>query len=269
MHAPASLLRDADRSLLWAAGAMAALAPVSLVLLVTDGRVLDGANVWAKPLKFQLSLAIFFATLALMVGLVAPRLRRGLWVRGAVWIAIGTGVFEIVWITLRAAMAERSHYATDTAFGTAMYVLMGIGAVLLSLTPLVVSVVLMCSRLASEPARVLRWGVCVGTFAGLVGTAWVGQQLGSNPAHYPSGAEDAASRLPVVGWSTERGDLRIAHFVGMHAMQGLFVLALLCAWRPGRWARAVLVVVGAAWVAATVLLARMAVRDESPFGLLF
>jgi hypothetical protein len=48
------------------------------------------------------------------------------------------------------------------------------------------------------------------------------------------GAPDGGRGLPVTGWSADHGDLRIAHFLGMHGLQVLPLLA----WWMARRARA-------------------------------
>ncbi|MEM1329125.1 MAG: hypothetical protein AAGG07_01050 [Planctomycetota bacterium] len=263
------LVSQADRAVLRAGVAILCLVPISVAGALLDGRTLDGAQVWLKPLKFQISVGIYLLTLAIMISLATERFRRSIAGRATVWTAISTSLFEIAWITLQAARAERSHYATDTAFGQVMYALMGIGAVLLSLTPVVFAIAAWSSRSNDSSLRPLRWGVGLGAMVTLLGAAGVGILLGGSPDHYPEPGTDPAEdpRVALAGWSTTGGDLRIAHFVGLHAMQGIPLLSLLLLRIPHRVAIAILITIALAWAAAIVILAQLALSDHAPWPL--
>ena len=75
------------------------------------------------------------------------------------------------------------------------------------------------------------------------------------PGHWIGGVRSDAQGLPVVGWSTTGGDLRVPHFFATHLMQALPVVGLLAdaiaprAARAGVWFAAV---AGVAIVGVTV-----------------
>lgn len=190
----------------------------TLIAAGLDERTIRGVGLWVKPLKFMASLALFSITAAWFVGLLPADARRGRTVTLVVWTVIGAGSFEIVYISLQAALGQASHYNLSTPLRAALYSMMGIGATLLT-----ASQALLAWRIARAPAAgqppVWRLGVIVGlAFTFVLGAGAGGLLGGLQP---PAGAG-----LPFVGWHCA-GDLRPAHFLGLHAQQLVPLAALL------------------------------------------
>lgn len=88
------------------------------------------------------------------------------------------------------------------------------------------------------------------------------------------GLADGGPGIPILGWSTAAGDLRIPHFVGMHALQLIplmaLVLELLMKWmpalRPERTRVAIVVTLSTLYSGILLLLTLQAVAGESIVG---
>ena len=118
----------------------AALLPVTAAAYLMDERLVNGINVWTKPLKFELSLAVHFLTLALMFNLLTEGARGSRLVRWALYAAAASGVFEIVYIALQSARGRASHFNLNTEIESALYMAMGVGSLLLTAAPIVLGI---------------------------------------------------------------------------------------------------------------------------------
>lgn len=204
---------------------LAAMLPAAIAWGLDD-RVLRGASVWIKPLKFMLSVAVLAWTTAWFVGHLPAARRRGLGVRAVAALVVGAGSFEVGYITLQAALGQASHYNAGDPLHATMYTLMGIGAVLLAGSqPLLAALLWRWPDLQRPP--VLRLAVISGLVLAFLLGGGVGMALSGQ---LPS----AAPGLPLLGWHL-RDDLRPAHFVGLHAAQALPLAgAWLARCGPGR-----------------------------------
>jgi hypothetical protein len=229
---------------------LALMAPTALALAL-DPRSLNDIPIWIKPLKFQASVGLYLLTLAWFMAVLPERIRRGRVAGALVAAAIGASLFEIAYITLQAARGLASHYSVDDPFHAAMYTLMGIGAVTLTAVSPAVAALLWRHR----PARwtTAFWlSAILGLALTFVLGAGAGAVLSAGDGHWIGGVRSDAGGVPVFGWSRTGGDLRAAHFLGMHALHGLPIVGFIAGrlLPPGKAIGAV-VMAAAAYCAAT------------------
>jgi hypothetical protein len=197
---------------------------------VLDDRLFQGDNVWLKPLKFHLALAVYTGTLALF----ATLLPEGTFAsrRWRIYIGIVTACIlaELLWIGGAAALGTASHF-NQTGIWAALYSLMGAAAVTLTSLSLAMGVVFWRHR--ADP---LMLSVALGLVLTFVLTVPVAGTMASLPGHLV-GTPLTGARFPLMGWSTEVGDLRLPHFLATHAMHAV-PLAGLTGSRSAVWATA-------------------------------
>ncbi|MBC7896471.1 MAG: hypothetical protein H7066_13735 [Cytophagaceae bacterium] len=249
-------------------------AALSLVGLVVDPRVITGAPAWLKPFKFAVSTGIYSITLAwIFLSLPhAPRVRR---VVG--WTTAIVLLLEVVIIAFQAWRGTSSHFNVATTLDQILFAAMGIAIMTQTVVSVSVAVALWRHRFSDRPLGwALRLGMTLTIFGALTGalmTTPTAAQLADARAGAPMivsgahtvGAPDGGPGLPVTGWSREHGDVRVPHFVGLHAIQALALLAVgLRRWRRPESVRTRAVLVGAASYAALFgLLTWEALRGHS------
>lgn len=226
-----------DRFLTWSVLGSLILFAATIVLSLFDSRLVTGAPVWIKPMKFAISITLYTGTLAWLLSYVEghPRLVR--WIAGLT--ALGFFV-EYVGIFVQAARGVRSHFNVSTPFDITIFSLMGNFVMVIWVMNLAAAVLLMRQKMNNRPfAWGLRLGLlvtAVGAVLGFLMTQPTPDQLSAMQAGevvsivgaHSVGVEDGGPGLPFVGWSIEGGDIRPAHFVGLHALQlipllGIFV----------------------------------------------
>jgi hypothetical protein len=215
-------LRDRNEILFWVNVAHVVAAAIVFVLCLNNTTQVLGINAYYKPLKFLLSSILFIGTMNWYLGYLPMDNSIRFY---SIFISI-LFIFENVYITGMAARGEMSHFNVGTDFTRLMWGMMGLAATLIALSTIVVGFKFfsMEKGVISEPLRVsIIWGIMLAGIFAMEGLA-----MGSRMSH-TVGAPDGGEGIPFLNWSKRHGDLRIAHFVGMHALQMVPLLSLLFA----------------------------------------
>ncbi|TAE29127.1 MAG: hypothetical protein EAZ92_06920 [Candidatus Kapaibacterium sp.] len=192
------------------------------VLMLVDSRTLNNVNVWLKPMKFAISIGIFSWTMAwLLVYLPESRTKNVV-----VWTITVTMVIEMVCIAGQAGRGVLSHFNISSPMNGAIYALMGIA---IGVNTFAVAGVL---RLFFQETTIdaettylwaIRCSLCIFIVASLQGYLMGGR------LQHSVGAPDGTFGLPFLAWSRSVGDLRVMHFIGLHAIQVLPLLGFFLA----------------------------------------
>ena len=260
---------------LTAVGALMLVAAGAFVVgLLVDPRTITGAPAWLKPFKFAVSTAVYSLTLAWIFGWLSdwPRARRVVGRTTAIVF-----VLEVAIIAAQACRGTTSHFNVSTPLNAVLFAAMGTAILIQTAVSVAVAVALWRQRFADP---VLGWALRLGmalTIAGAftgglmtrptevqLADARAGAPLTITGAHTVGGL-DGGPGAPVTGWSREHGDLRVPHFVGLHAIQALALVGLgLRRWRrPDAVRVKAMVAAAASYASLFVLLLVESLRGRS------
>jgi|HubBroStandDraft_6_1064221.scaffolds.fasta_scaffold07798_7 hypothetical protein len=219
---------EANPALTIMGGAMLITFVATLVGIFVDHRVITGAPAWLKPAKFAISVSTYCFTFVWLLGFVENRPRL---VRLVTNVTVGSLIVEMIVIITQAARGTTSHFNLTTPFNSFLWFTMGAFIVLVWTMNLLLAVMLLRE---SMPDRAVAWSLRLGVLISAIGmaaaffmvtptrdqaTALAGGYRPHIVGAHSVGVADGGPGLPVFGWSTVGGDLRAAHFVGLHALQ--------------------------------------------------
>ncbi|HCT79115.1 MAG TPA: hypothetical protein DGT23_21675 [Micromonosporaceae bacterium] len=238
MTTPLRTALQGNRALTILAGVMSGLFLISAVGLFADDRMLGGQPIWLKPAKFAISFVFYGITLAWLMA----HLRRGK--RVAWWTAnviVVTAYLEVGIIVAQAVRGRASHFNQATMLDGVLWRSMGALIVVLWLGTAVITVLLWRDGM---PDRAGTWTVRLGMILLLAGllqgflmvTPTAEQMelddrgLGTTSGAHAVGVADGGPGMPLTGWSTTGGDLRVGHFIGIHGLQAILLFTMLLSW---------------------------------------
>ena len=176
-----------------------------------------GINAWYKPFKFALSTTIYAWTMLYYCAYLPD-----FDVEYFNWSVVVLLGFEIVYIAIQAQRGQLSHFNLSSPFYSLMYSLMALAATLVTVYTAYVTVLFFRNDFLSLPDYYV-WAIRLGLIIFVV-FSFQGFAMGSRLTH-TIGGPDGSEGLPITNWSKTYGDLRIAHFLGMHALQIIPLLA--------------------------------------------
>jgi hypothetical protein len=249
----------------------------AIIGLFVDSRSVLGAPVWAKTLKFAISVQLYGLTLAWMLGKIKSRPRL------ASFVATGTGFIllaEMIILIVQGVRGQPMHFNTTPGIDVALWRVMTVSIFVLYAISIVGTIAVARERMTD---RVMSTGIKLALVITMIGLGLgnlmpipnatqlaaleSGATLNIIGAHNVNALVDGQTRMiPILGWNMDGGDLRIPHFVGMHAAQLLPLLAWFVARKRGlaEKRKIALVWTGAlAYLGLVGLVTWQALRDQS------
>lgn len=238
-----STLRSRNAVLYWF-GLLCVISSVFCIglALTTAGQVL-GINAFIKPAKFFVSTGVVCWTMAWIL----PLLNRPRTAAVYAWMVVGIMTFELGVVVAQAARGKLSHFNISSATDAMLFAAMGIAITVFTGWTAYIGILFFTRKTIEVPASYL-WGIRLGILLFVI-FAFEGFLMAGRLSH-TVGAADGGAGLPMTNWSTRYGDLRVAHFFGMHALQLLPLFGYYLARRP----RQVIVLAGFYFLAVTLLL---------------
>ena len=204
-------LRTRNESLFYYGLACLFFACIFFILSKITTTQVYNVNAWIKPFKFAFSTFLFSWAMGWYCHYL-PSFNIQLFN----WTVILLLGFEIVYIAIQANKGQLSHYNLSTPVYAALYSMMALAASIVTIYTAYVGFLFFKFDFPELPSYYL-WAIRLGIFIFVI-FSFEGFVMGSKLTH-TIGGPDGGPGIPILNWSTKFGDPRIAHFIGMHALQ--------------------------------------------------
>jgi hypothetical protein len=205
-------LRKRNEQLYWFGWYNLVVGIVCVLLMQFDSQQILGINRWIKPMKFFFSVWIMVWTMGWLLFYLADRKKASV----ISWLIILTMFIENFLITMQACRGVTSHFNVKQPMNAMVFSIMGI-AILVFTFAIVYCEWLFFRQKEFAISSAYLWGIRLGILFFILFSLEAGLMLGR--LSHTVGGPDGGPGLPLVNWSTKYGDLRIAHFLGLHSLQ--------------------------------------------------
>jgi hypothetical protein len=171
-----------------------------------------GINSMIKPIKFALSIWVYAWTLAWLLYYVTAQSK----VKYLSILAVVTMVYEEGVIVIQAFRGKLSHFNQSEIVGGILYSIMGIMIVWLTTATLVLAIRFIRQKSYSIN-NTFALSIKIGLIFFVIFSFFGGYMSAINS--HSVGGKIGENGLPLLNWSTLFGDLRVAHFFGIHSLQ--------------------------------------------------
>ncbi len=210
-------LKSRNETLFYFSAALFVMSVIFYLLTKITSIQVSGISAWFKPFKFAISISIYCSTMAWFC-YELPDFNIKLFN----WANIFLFSFEIVYINIQAARAKESHFNQTTLFYRAMFGGMAIAAIAITIYAAYVGILFFQSNFSNLPVYYV-WAIRLSIFIFII-FSFEGLLMGGRGTH-TIGTRVQTTFLPLMKWNMTEGDLRVAHFIGMHGLQVIPLLS--------------------------------------------
>lgn len=201
----------------------------TLGAMALDDRLHNGINIWSKPFKFDVALVTYVATLSIFARWIPIATRQKLWFKVFTSSVIISILLEIIWIKGAAAAGTSSHFNVASPLMVVTYSIAGLAALILTTGALVYGFLIWRNQ-NTGLSKPMHFSIWFGSISMAIMTVIVASYMAAQSGHLVGGNLLDTEAMPIMGWATDGGDLRVPHFFASHIIHILPLFVLISSW---------------------------------------